>query len=125
MTGDLFTSPIVLFNILFSVAFISQIVLISVQYPRRIRAMARTSVSAAAEDPARSSEQWADGSFNAFATLNHVIGVIGLVLLPIILGLAGSGRMTAALLSLGLFFLVQLSPLALPGVRRLALSLVR
>ena len=101
-------------SLLFGVVFISQIVLISVHYPRRLRGLGSVYVKHMKGGP----EQGVDSPLEAYALASHVIGAIGLVLLAALLYLDTSDHMTAVLLSLGLFFLLQLSPLALPGIRR-------
>ena len=101
-------------NLLFGVVFISQIVLISVHYPRRLRGLGSVNVKHMKGGPA----QGGDSPLEAYALANHVISAIGLVLLAALVYLDTSDHMTAMLLSIGLFFLIQLSPLALPGIQQ-------
>ncbi len=77
-------------SLLFIVVFASQVVLISVAYPRRINALPQGCVRADAPSP----ENERDGSSDAYARVNHFIGVLGLVLLPVLPWLAASGWMT-------------------------------
>lgn len=101
-------------NLLFGVVFISQIVLISVYFPRRLRGL----VAVDAKHMKGGPERGGGSSLGGYALASHVIGAIGLVVLAALLYLDTSGHMTAILLSVGLFFLLQLSPLALPSVQQ-------
>ena len=92
-------------HLLFGAVFISQIVLVSIRYPRRLRGLV-------------GSGQGGDSLLEAYVLASHVIGAVGLVLLAALFYLDTSDDMTAVLLSIGLFFLLQLSPLAMPSVQR-------
>ncbi len=96
-----------LLTLLFTIVFVSQIVLISVLYPRRLRSL-----------------RVQDVSLKAYARANYAIAVIGLSLLPMHLHWQASGLMTATLLAIGLFFILQLMPLAIPSMRQLSSELV-
>ena len=103
-----------LLELLFGTVFISQIVLISLSYPRRLRRL-----EAAKSDRAEStSGQGAASLLDGHTRASYIIGAMGLVLLAVLLSLDVADHMTAVLLSIGFYFLLQLSPLALPRSRR-------
>ena len=68
-------------SFLFGVAFTCQIVLISVHYPRRLRALEQGPGSVDAKDEKGGTEEDRDASLNTFALANKVIGAVGLALL--------------------------------------------
>ena len=106
-------------DLLFGVVFISQIGLISVRYPSRLRALGQSLGAAGANGRQGGSEASRDTSLQAYARANHVIAASGVVLLGGLLYLETTDHMTVVLLTVSLFFLLQLSPLALPGLRRI------
>jgi len=105
----------VLPSLLFAVVFLSQIVLISIHYPRRLKAAAQNLGS---DDYSGGTEQSGASALEVYARASHVIGAIGLVVLAALLYLETTDHMEVILLSIGLFFFLQLSPLALPSVRK-------
>jgi len=88
---------------LFTITFISQIMLISVLYPRRLRGL----------------EQVNGVSLKRYIVTNYTIALIGLLLLPVHLHWQASGLMTATLLAIAFFLFFQLTPLAFPSIRQL------
>lgn len=94
------TSPLLT---LFTIGFISQIVLVSIIYPRRLRGLHAHDVS-----------------LKAYARANYAIAAIGLSLLPMHLHWQAAGLVTSTLLAVALFLMLQLTPLAFPSMRRLS-----
>jgi hypothetical protein len=98
-----------LYGALFGVAFASQIVLLSIYHPRMLRRIGERFSQA---DPNVA-------SLGTYAVLNNIIAVAGLGLLVAFFYFTTFDDMTTILLTIGLFFFLQLTPFVLPSVRSL------
>jgi len=94
-----------IYEVLFAIAFGFQIVVVSIYLPRRLARAAQGMSSAGMKDP-----------FQTYATLNNTIAAVGLMALVLCLTLQHRDVMTGLLLCIGLFFLVQISTIAVPFV---------
>jgi len=107
------------YNILFSLVFISQITVISFYYPRKLMKRAKSVSSLASNSSELESKKDINGRLRSFTILNNVMIVIGLIMLVLFLSLDLFETVTAVMAALGIFFLLQLSPLAISGVPNL------
>lgn len=101
-----------LFKILFAIAFVFQIVVVSVYLPRRL-ARAAQGMSPPGLDEQKPQIRV---PFQTYARLNNAIASVGLMVLVLCLTLQFRGIMSGLLLCIGLFFLIQISTIVLPFV---------
>jgi len=97
-----------LYQILFAITFWFQIVVVSVLFPRKLMRAAHGLT------PAGSNTQVPHmrSPFQTYGTLNKAIAVLGLVVLALSFNFQSRGIMTGHLLCIGLYFLVQISSIA-------------
>jgi hypothetical protein len=97
-------------NMLFGVAFLSQILLVSFYYPRELaKVVLRTSADPSGDD-VESQEQIGSRVW-LYTAANRLMIAFGLVLLTLFSATDIFGSLTAKLLAVGLFFFSQLAPL--------------
>jgi hypothetical protein len=100
------------YSTLFYLVFISQIVLISFYFPRKL-------VKLASQRAATNGTHDIDKKLMGYTRVNHLIVVLGLGLLGAFIFFDMAESVTAVLASIGGYFLLQLSPLAIPAIRQL------
>ena len=95
------------FAVLLGTVLASQIVFVSIYFPRRV-------ANAALGVSPRSSHEEIPQRLNLklYATLNNVIAAVGLLFIVLCITLQSQGVVTGLLLCIGLFFLLQMSTLA-------------
>jgi hypothetical protein len=97
----------------------SQIIVISYYFPRRLMILAKSASYPASHSSELESKSDINGRLRRFAILNNVMIVIGLIVLVLFLSLDLFESVTAVMATIGIFFLLQLSPLAISGVSNL------
>lgn len=102
------------YSTLFYLVFISQIVLISFYFPRKLVKLASQSATMNGMVLPHN----IDKRLLGYKRVNHLIAVLGLGLLGAFIFLDMAESVTAVLASIGVYFLLQLSPLAIPAVRQ-------
>lgn len=100
------------YSTLFYLVFISQIVLISFYFPRKL-------VKLASQRAATNGTHDIDKKLMGYTRVNHLIVVLGLGLLGAFIFFDMAESVTAVLASIGGYYLLQLSPLAIPAIRQL------
>ncbi|MGB7874989.1 MAG: hypothetical protein WBL25_11450 [Anaerolineales bacterium] len=107
------------YSTLFYLAFLSQIIVISFYLPRKLIKFARRVSSLAMKSSQFDSQNEIRKKLDSYSRLNNVMIGIGLILLLLFVLFDLSESITAVLASIGVYFLLQLSPLAISGVSQL------
>ena len=107
------------YSTLFYLAFLSQIIVISFYLPRKLIKFAKRVLSLAMKSSQFDSQNEIRKKLDSYSRLNNVMIGIGLILLLLFVLFDLSESITAVLASIGVYFLLQLSPLAISGVSQL------
>lgn len=107
------------YSTLFYLVFVSQIVVISFYFPRKLVKQA----SQSATTNGMGLPHDIDKKLMGYTRVNNLIAVLGLGLLAAFIYFDWTVSVTAVLASIGVYFLLQLSPLAIPSVRQLMADL--
>lgn len=107
------------YSTLFYLVFVSQIVVISFYFPRKL--VKQSSQSATTNGMGLPHD--IDKKLMGYTRVNNLIAVLGLGLLAAFIYFDWTVSVTAVLASIGVYFLLQLSPLAIPAVRQLMAGL--
>jgi len=111
-----------LYNIAFAVAFTAQIVVISLYFPGRLRRLARGVSLPASSGGSPEPGTRAGDKLRRYAIQNGAVAAIGVVLLALFFTLDLFRSLTALLAAVGIFFALQVSPLAALGLSGLTLG---
>jgi hypothetical protein len=105
-----------LYDTLFLLVFISQIIVISIYYPRKLKNLVMDLDAPSSDNRVGGPRVCSGKTIRVYVLLNHLVVVTGLVVLVLFFTLEAFESMTAVLLAIGIFFFLQLSPLLIPGI---------